>query len=99
MASSMKALVKPGAAPGFVLTDVPIPQVAPGDVLIRVEKAGLCGTDQHIYSWDAWAQRRIKPPLVVGHEFMGTVSAVGALVRNVRPGDRVAAEGHVADLT
>ncbi len=99
MASSMKALVKPGAGPGFALTDVPIPQVAPGDVLIRVEKAGLCGTDHHIYAWDAWAQRRIKPPLVVGHEFMGTVAAVGDLVRSVRPGDRVAAEGHVADLT
>ncbi len=95
----MRALVKPSAGPGFLLTDVPIPQVGPADVLIRVEKAGLCGTDHHIYAWDAWAQRRIKPPLVVGHEFMGTVAAVGDAVRSVRVGERVAAEGHVADLT
>ena len=99
MASTMKALVKPGPGPGFRLTDVPIPQIGPTDVLIRVEKAGLCGTDHHIYSWDAWAQHRIKPPLVVGHEFMGTVAAVGDAVHSVRAGERVSAEGHIADLT
>lgn len=95
----MKALVKPSAAPGFRLTDVPIPQIGPNDVLIRVEKAGLCGTDHHIYAWDAWAQKRIKPPIVVGHEFMGTVAAVGSAVESVRVGERVSAEGHIADLT
>jgi threonine 3-dehydrogenase len=99
MASSMKALVKPAAVPGFRLTDVPVPEIGPGDVLIRVEKAGLCGTDHHIYAWDGWAQHRVKPPLVVGHEFMGTVAAVGAAVRSVRVGERVSAEGHVVDLT
>ena len=99
MALSMKALVKPNAGPGFLLTEVPVPEIGPGDVLIAVEKAGLCGTDHHIYAWDAWAQRRIKPPLVVGHEFMGTVAAVGATVRSVRVGERVGAEGHIADLT
>lgn len=99
MASSMKALVKPNAAPGFRLTEVPVPEIGPGDVLIAVEKAGLCGTDHHIYAWDAWAQQRIKPPLVVGHEFMGRVAAVGADVRSVRAGERVSAEGHIADLT
>jgi threonine 3-dehydrogenase len=99
MALSMKALVKPNAGPGFLLTDVPVPEIGPGDVLIGVEKAGLCGTDHHIYAWDAWAQQRIKPPLVVGHEFMGTVAAVGADVRSVRAGERVSAEGHIADLT
>jgi threonine 3-dehydrogenase len=99
MSSTMRALVKPGPGPGFRLTDVPIPQLRPSDVLVRVEKAGLCGTDHHIYRWDAWAQRRIKPPLVVGHEFMGTVAAVGADVHAVRVGERVSAEGHVADLT
>jgi threonine 3-dehydrogenase len=99
MASTMKALVKPNAAPGFRLAEVPVPELGPGDVLIRVEKAGLCGTDQHIYTWDAWAQKRVKPPLVVGHEFMGTVVAVGDAVRSVRAGERVSAEGHIVDLT
>jgi threonine 3-dehydrogenase len=95
----MKALSKLRAAPGFDVTEVPVPQIGATDVLIRVEKAGICGTDAHIYNWDPWAQHRIVPPLVVGHEFMGTVEAVGAAVRAVGPGDRVSAEGHIADLT
>ncbi|MBV8116909.1 MAG: L-threonine 3-dehydrogenase [Candidatus Eremiobacteraeota bacterium] len=95
----MKALSKLGPQPGFALKDVPVPAIGPTDVLIRVEKAGVCGTDHHIYSWDSWAQARIKPPLVVGHEFMGTVAAVGDAVRSVRVGERVSAEGHIADLT
>jgi len=99
MTSSMRALVKPNAAPGFLLTDVPVPDIGAGEVLVRVEKAGLCGTDHHIYDWDGWAQHRIKPPLVVGHEFMGTVAAVGSAVGSVRIGERVSAEGHIADLT
>ncbi len=99
MASSMMALVKPGAQPGFLLAEVPVPPIGPTDVLVRVEKAGLCGTDQHIYAWDNWAQQRVNPPLIVGHEFMGTVAAVGAAVRSVRVGERVSAEGHIADLT
>jgi threonine 3-dehydrogenase len=99
MADSMKALAKLGPAPGFSLTDVPIPKIGPTDVLIHVEKAGVCGTDAHIYGWDKWAQARIKPPLVVGHEFMGTVAAIGDAVRSVKVGDRVSAEGHIADLT
>lgn len=97
--ASMKALVKRTLDPGFVLADVPIPQIGPTDVLIRVEKAGVCGTDLHIYSSDKWARERVRPPLVVGHEFMGTVAAVGDAVRLVRAGERVSAEGHVADLT
>jgi threonine 3-dehydrogenase len=99
MASSMRALVKPGPEPGLLLTEVPIPSIGPTDVLIRVEKAGLCGTDLHIYDWDSWARQRIKPPRVVGHEFMGTVAATGDAVRAVRVGERVSAEGHVVDLT
>jgi threonine 3-dehydrogenase len=95
----MKALSKLGPQPGFTLTDVPVPEIGPTDVLIHVEKAGVCGTDQHIYSWDSWAQARVKPPLVVGHEFMGTVAAVGDAVHAVRVGDRVSAEGHIVDLT
>ncbi len=99
MSSTMRALVKPRPGPGFLLKDVAIPQIGPTDVLIRVEKAGVCGTDQHIYRWDAWAQQRIKPPLVVGHEFMGRVAAIGDAVRAVKVGERVSAEGHIADLT
>jgi threonine 3-dehydrogenase len=97
--ASMKALSKLRPERGLTLTEVPVPEVGPTDVLIRVEKAGVCGTDYHIYAWDHWAQARIRPPLVVGHEFMGTVVAVGGAVRSVRVGDRVSAEGHVADLT
>jgi threonine 3-dehydrogenase len=95
----MQALLKKTAEHGFVLGEVPVPAIGPTDVLIRVEKAGICGTDAHIYGWDAWAQSRIHPPLVVGHEFMGTVESVGNAVRAVQPGDRVSAEGHIADLT
>jgi threonine 3-dehydrogenase len=99
MSSTMRALVKPQPGHGFLLTDVPVPRIGPADVLVRVEKAGVCGTDHHIYSWDRWAQKRVKPPLVVGHEFMGTVAAVGDAVRSVRVGERVSGEGHIADLT
>jgi threonine 3-dehydrogenase len=95
----MKALVKARPEAGFTLAEVPVPAIGPTDVLIRVEKAGVCGTDAHIYSWDKWAQARVKPPLTIGHEFMGTVEAVGDAVRAVRVGDRVSAEGHIADLT
>jgi threonine 3-dehydrogenase len=99
MNSTMKALVKERPEAGFTLTEVPVPAIGPTDVLIRVEKAGVCGTDWHIYSWDKWAQARVKPPLTIGHEFMGTVEAVGDAVRSVRVGDRVSAEGHIADMT
>ncbi len=95
----MKALVKERPEPGFALRDVPIPTIGPTEVLIKVEKAGVCGTDAHIYGWDAWAQARIQPPCVIGHEFMGRVAAVGSAVRAVGVGDRVSAEGHIADLT
>ena len=95
----MKSLSKLKPGPGFTLTDVPIPEVGPTDVLIRVEKAGVCGTDYHIYTWDKWAQNRVPTPLVIGHEFMGTVHATGSAVRAVRVGDRVSAEGHLADGT
>ncbi|TAM78086.1 L-threonine 3-dehydrogenase [bacterium] len=94
--AAMRALVKSTAAPGMALSEVPVPRIGPTDVLIAVRKAGVCGTDQHIYRWDAWAQRRVVPPLVVGHEFMGVVAAVGEGVRSVQPGDRVSAEGHIS---
>ena len=91
----MRALVKAEPGPGFALTDVPVPQPGPRDVLIRVEKAGICGTDLHIYAWDAWAAGRVRPGRVIGHELMGTVEAVGAAVRTVQPGQRVSGEGHI----
>ena len=93
----MKALVKPAAERGLVLRDVPIPTIRDDEVLIRVRYAGVCGTDVHIYEWDAWAASRCKPPFVVGHEFAGEVVEVGKLVDSVSVGDRVTAEGHIVD--
>jgi len=93
----VKALVKSTAAPGFVLKNVPEPTIREDEVLIRVRRAGVCGTDVHIYDWDAWAQNRVKPPLVIGHEFAGDVVQVGRLVTDVHEGDRVTAEGHIVD--
>jgi threonine 3-dehydrogenase len=88
-------LVKAAAGPGFELRDVPRPTMRDDEVLIRVRRAGVCGTDVHIYTWDAWAQGRCRPPFIVGHEFAGDVVEVGRLVTDVREGDRVTAEGHI----
>ena len=93
----MRALVKESAGPGFRLKDVPEPTIRDDEVLIRVRRAGVCGTDVHIYEWDDWAKGRCKPPFVVGHEFAGDVVQVGALVTTVAEGDRVTAEGHIVD--
>ena len=93
----MKALVKQSAEPGFTLTDVPEPRIRDDEVLIRVRRAGVCGTDVHIHDWDDWARGRCRPPFVVGHEFAGDVVQVGQLVTDVREGDRVTAEGHIVD--
>jgi threonine 3-dehydrogenase len=91
----LKALVKQRAGPGLWLQDVPEPTIGINDVLIRVEKTGICGTDVHIYNWDAWAQRTIPAPMVVGHEFVGRVVDVGSNVSDFRAGDVVSGEGHV----
>ncbi len=91
----MKALVKVAQGPGLELTDVPDPEPGPGDVLIRVLRTGICGTDLHIESWDDWAAGTIDVPLVVGHEFVGEVVEVGAAVTKVKVGDRVSGEGHL----
>ena len=93
----MKALVKERAGPGFTLKDVPEPAMRDDEVLIRVRRAGVCGTDVHIHEWDDWAKGRVKPPIIVGHEFAGDVADVGRLVTDVRVGDRVTAEGHIVD--
>lgn len=91
----MQALVKTEAGPGLRLETVPDPQIGINDVLIRVHKTGICGTDLHIESWDPWAAKTIKPPLIVGHEFVGHIVEVGSNVSDFHPGDLVSGEGHV----
>ncbi len=91
----MKALVKRNREPGLWLEDVQEPQMGVNDVLIRVQKTGICGTDLHIYNWDAWSQRTIPVPMVIGHEFVGEVVQTGANVMDFKAGDIVSAEGHV----
>ncbi len=91
----MLALVKTGPGPGLSLETVPQPTFGINDVLIRVHKTGICGTDLHIEGWDAWAARTIHPPMVIGHEFVGEIVEVGSNVADFRPGDLVSGEGHV----
>ena len=91
----MKALVKAKAEPGLWLEDVPQPKPGPGEVLIRVLRTGICGTDLHIDAWNEWAQHTIKPGLIVGHEFVGEVVELGEDVASVYPGEIVGAEGHI----
>lgn len=91
----MKALAKSKSEPGLWLVDVPEPRPGINDVLIRIDRTGICGTDLHIYKWDAWAQRTIPVPMVVGHEFVGEIVEVGANVNDFKPGDIVSGEGHV----
>src|SRR5665213_2127620 len=93
---TMRALVKATAAPGMEMREVPVPEIGATDVLVAVETASVCGTDLHIFHWDEWAQARIKPPYIPGHEFCGTVAAVGSLVKRVSVGDFVSADMHVA---
>ncbi len=96
MSSTMQAVVKPEAAPGAEIREVKIPTFGRNDVLVRVKMASICGTDLHIYNWDRWAQGRIHPPLIPGHEFCGEVAAFGEEVTSVKEGDFVSAEMHVA---
>jgi threonine 3-dehydrogenase len=91
----MKALVKRERKPGLWLEDVPEPEVGINDVLIHVDRTGICGTDLHIYKWDEWSQRTIPVPMVVGHEFVGEVVKVGSNVKDFVTGETVSAEGHV----
>ena len=94
----MRALVKAAPAPGLVMRDEPVPVIGSDDVLVKVSKTGICGTDMHIWNWDEWAKKTIPVPMVVGHEFCGTVEAVGSHVRTVKPGDRVSGEGHLIGM-
>jgi threonine 3-dehydrogenase len=90
----MQALVKTGPVPGLTLQDVPTPRPGERDVIVRVKATSLCGTDAHIYAWDTWAQGRLRPPRIIGHEMCGEVVEVGHGVNSVEPGDYVAAESH-----
>ncbi len=93
--ATMKALVKSKAARGLWLEDVPVPTIGINDVLIEILRTGICGTDLHIYDWDAWAQKTIPVPMVVGHEFVGRIVELGSNVHDFRCGDFVSGEGHV----
>jgi threonine 3-dehydrogenase len=95
MTQQMKALVKRQATPGLWIEEVPVPTMGINDVLIHVDRTGICGTDLHIYKWDAWAQKTIPVPMVIGHEFVGEIVEVGANVTDFFPGDLVSGEGHV----
>ena len=91
----MKALVKKNPTPGIWMEDVSIPTIGDSEVLIKVRKTSICGTDLHIYKWDAWAQKTIPVPLVIGHEFMGEIAEIGKNVKHLKVGDRVSGEGHI----
>ncbi|MFV0475896.1 MAG: L-threonine 3-dehydrogenase, partial [Pikeienuella sp.] len=91
----MRALVKAEAAPGLTLREEPAPEIGASDVLIRVRKSAICGTDVHIWNWDEWSARTVPVPMITGHEFCGVIEAVGASVTKYRPGQRVSGEGHI----
>jgi threonine 3-dehydrogenase len=91
----MKALIKKSAGKGLEMEEVPVPEIGGNDLLVKVTKAAICGTDLHIWNWDEWSQRTIKPPIITGHEFVGRIVAMGANVRGYQLGERVSGEGHI----
>ena len=91
----MNAIVKPAAAPGLELRQVPVPTPGPGEVLIKVHKTAICGTDVHIYDWNEWSAQHVKPPMVIGHEYVGEIAELGAGVTGLHVGQRVSGEGHI----
>lgn len=91
----MKAIIKHERGTGLKMIDAPKPEYGINDVLIKIKKTSICGTDVHIYNWDEWAQRTIKPPMIIGHEFVGTIEAFGSNVHDVNIGDLVSGEGHI----
>lgn len=95
MTDMMRAVVKAEPAPGLELRRLPVPEIGPQDVLVKVRAASICGTDLHIYRWDPWAQKRLRLPLVVGHEFCGEIIETGRDVKGVKVGDYISAESHV----
>lgn len=95
MSNMMRALVKARPEPGIWMERVPVPEIGPNDVLIKVRKSAICGTDVHIWNWDEWARKTVPVPMVTGHEFVGTVADVGSAVTEYRVGQRVSGEGHI----
>ena len=95
MKNTMQALVKTAPAPGITLQQEPVPEIGPEDVLIKINKTGICGTDLHIWNWDDWAQRTVPTPLITGHEFAGEVVAIGRDVHDISIGQRCSGEGHL----
>ncbi|MGJ4856559.1 L-threonine 3-dehydrogenase [Labrys sp. KB_33_2] len=95
----MKALVKSKPEPGLWFSDnEPTPELGPNDVLVKVKKTGICGTDIHIYKWDAWAQKTVPVPMIVGHEYAGEIVEIGSAVHSLKVGERVSGEGHVIGM-
>ena len=95
MKKMMNAIVKPVAGPGLELRQVPVPEPKAGEVLIKIHKTAICGSDVHIYKWNSWAQSHVKPPQVIGHEYVGEVAALGEGVTGLKIGQRVSGEGHL----
>jgi len=95
VSDTMRALLKVGPEPGLSLVEVPVPTIGPNDVLVRVRSTGICGTDLHIAAWDDWAQRTIRTPRIIGHEFSGEIAALGAAVEGLEIGQLVSGEGHI----
>ena len=91
----MKALIKAKSEPGIWLEDASVPEIGPNDVLVRIRKTAICGTDVHIYNWDKWSQATIPVPMTVGHEFIGEIAELGSEVQGLKKGDRVSGEGHI----
>jgi threonine 3-dehydrogenase len=94
----MKALAKSKAEPGIWMIDAPVPEIGPKDVLVKIHKTGICGTDVHIYKWDEWASKTVPVPMITGHEYAGEIAAVGSEVTNLKVGQRVSGEGHVVGM-
>src|SRR5260370_15243669 len=95
MSRTMKALVKAKREPGMWMEEVAVPTIGANDVLIRIKKTAICGTDVHIYNWDEWSQKTVPVPMVTGHEYVGVIEEVGSDVVDYQPGDRVTGEGHI----
>lgn len=95
MTGMMKALVKRHRRVGLWQEEAPIPELGPDDLLVKIHKTAICGTDLHIYNWDSWSQKTIPVPMITGHEFYGQVAKVGDRVSNYQIGDRVSGEGHI----
>ena len=99
MSNEMRALVKPGPVEGLEMHTVPVPEIGPDDVLIRINKTGICGTDIHIWTWDEWAAKTVPTPLVTGHEFAGEIVDMGRNVEGLSLGQRCSGEGHLIGKT